>query len=357
MHDHKVIQVLRSFENHEIRKLKKFLNSEYPGFPRKVILLGSYILNCYPDFSEESLSEHRLLDILNIKANEANAHHELIRCLSGLLAAIEQFVAVESLDARSYIKDSFIAEFYYQIQNKPGLSKAIKQNQKAFEKTSTKESANFLYAYINQKLAHNYEKQMKRFDHALAHLQKANIQLDTYYMIQLFQSGIGYIQSARSKPPEADYPLLESAKNYISAHESSLEPLLVLWKLAYELTENPHAKKTYERLKGMLLKHLQQILPMDANAFVAILNNALTLRFQMDEGRKQYIEEKFNLYEIEMREGWLIANGIMNFKTFNNIVVASLALKKNEFAENFIERYSDFLLPEHRESVTNVSFG
>ena len=130
MKDHKVVLLLESMDKLLIRKLKKFLKAEYPGFSEKSVSLGLYILEYYPAFENEYLGESFLLERLGLHAGKPNAKHELTRCLSDLLAAIEHFIAIESLETNTYIKGSFIANFYYQSQNTRGLSKAIKQNRK-----------------------------------------------------------------------------------------------------------------------------------------------------------------------------------------------------------------------------------
>lgn len=349
MRNHKVVLLLMSLEKKTIRKLEKFLQSEYPVFPEKSVALGTYILQCHPDYDSAHLSEKKLLASIGVSPEKPNAKHELTRSLSDFLAALEHFVATEALAENQHMKGSLVADFYYQSQNVRGLSKTIKQNDRMLEKVQKKESAIHLYAYLNHKLAHNFEKQKKNLKGAQSHIVEAATDLNTYFMIQLFQAGIGYIQATYNPPPIADFPLLTASLNYVDRHQEGVMPLLELWKLAYELTLEPQKNAIYDLLKKRLLEDFESIHAVDANSFVTILSNAL--RSQIHLGRKRYLEEQLNLYEIEIREGWLIVNGIMGYVTFNNIIAISLMLGKTAFAQKFIKDHSIYILPVLREQI------
>ena len=71
----------------------------------------------------------------------------------------------------------------------------------------------------------------------------------------------------------------------------------------------------------------------------------------MEQGRTRYLQERFEIYQIEIDNDWIIADDLINYNAFNNIITNSLALGKKEFAISFLEKYQPFLIPEMREDL------
>ncbi|MEZ4686164.1 MAG: hypothetical protein R3B47_08880, partial [Bacteroidia bacterium] len=128
-------------------------------------------------------------------------------------------------------------------------------------------------------------------------------------------------------------------------------PLLVtLWYNAYRLSLNQQDEAFYGSLKETLSLNLRKIPAIDARNFTVILNNSL-LRLAPRNGRTYYLKERFNTYLMEIREGWLIADNVISYHTFNNIIQTSLALGNLEWAEQFLEEHKTYLHEEVAETI------
>ena len=154
MHNHKIFDVLKSFDSKRLKRFADFLNSPYPKKSPKAVSLGVRLTAFYPDFDAGKLDEE--LAYKAFESQKAFSKHELVRYLSLLLTLAEDFIAIESLEKSSYLKGSLITEYYYETKNDAGLKRTIKQNEKKLNTTLFIDSTNYFYSYLNQKASFNY---------------------------------------------------------------------------------------------------------------------------------------------------------------------------------------------------------
>ncbi|MFK7970008.1 MAG: hypothetical protein AB8F95_06550 [Bacteroidia bacterium] len=351
MKDHKLIELFKSFDKATSKKFLHFIQSSYPGYSQKIVSLANFLMSFYPEFEAEDLTETGVFESIGL--NKSFSKHELIRYLSNLLSAVEDFIAIETLLNFQYAKGAFVADYYYKTQNEGRLSKVLKQNEKKLEHATTVDSTNYFYTYLNEKLAHNYSRQKWELNKANLHLDHALTAINHYYYIEVLQAVISFYHQNKKQPDRDEIPLLTPMLEYLEQNKENLPPLIKLWLLSYKLTQQPESVEIYSALKLNLLRHLRITPPVDAHNFTIILNNALTQ--QLSKGRKRYVEELFDIYQIEIQEGWLSANDIMAHNIFTNIIVISLVLGKIQYASSFLEKYQHQLIPEVRENIVTYN--
>ncbi|MFK7971242.1 MAG: hypothetical protein AB8F95_12785 [Bacteroidia bacterium] len=347
MRNHKIFDILRSFDSKRLKRFADFLNSPYPKKSPKAALLGKYLIAFHPDFQSDALEDTTAFKA--IETNKAFSKHELTRYLSLLLSFTEDFIAIEYLQEERFLKGSLLTRFYFETQNDVGLKRTINQNEKELSQDLLPDSTNFFYAYLNKKAHYNYCQRLKKTEEAQTHLYHGSQSLDAYYIIQLLQSAISYYQFHKQKPPKEKLLLLESAMEELSQKESQLPPLVQMWHFACRLTFNPEARIAYDNLKIALHTYLRDISGFDAHNFTLILINSLHRLLGND--RKKYLKERYDLYQIEIAEGWVVVDGVIGYSIFNNIIIASLALGKHEEAEAFLKKYKGNLLPEIHQDI------
>ncbi|MFK7971415.1 MAG: hypothetical protein AB8F95_13680 [Bacteroidia bacterium] len=350
MQNHKVIDVLRSFSPKTAKKFLLYIQSSFTGRALKAIKLGAYLMTFYPNFDQEILTEEAAFKTLEL--NKAYSKQELVRYLSKLLALIEEFIAIDSLENVPYRQGFLVAEFYYETKNDSNFNRSIKQNNKLLSSSQT-DSTNYFYTYLNNKLAHNYARQQRSIKQANTFLDTAVPALDNYYILQLIQSAIAYFYNQKKKPDATIFPLLAPVIEHLEGNKNTISSLVLLWFLAYKLTLDPDDKPLYQELKQTLLLHIKRISSIDAHNIGVVLNN--TAIRQLRGNRKWYIKERFDLYQIEIQESWIIAKGIINYVAFNNIIVIALAYGKIDFSEAFLKDYKRYLLPEAYDDIVSYN--
>ena len=346
MKNHKVIDVLKSFDPKTSKKFLQFIQSPFTGRSLKSKKLGEYLLSFYPSFDHQNLTEKKAFETLEL--GKPFSKQELVRYLSKLLAIIEEFIAIDSHTSNPYLRGYLVAEYYYKTKNNACFRRVVKQNNKLLN-SSQIDSANYFNFYLNNHLAHNFSRQQRNIAEANQYLEDATSSLDNYYMLQLLQSAIAFYYNQKKVPSALEYPLLPAVLTHLENPTTNPSSLVLLWFLAYKLTLAPDDQELYQELKQRLLLHIKSVSHDNAHSIVVVLNNA-SIR-QLKNNRAWYIKERFDIYQIEINEGWIIANSIINYMTFNNIIVAALALGKVSFATAFLKDYKEYLLPEVYEDI------
>ncbi|MFK7970243.1 MAG: hypothetical protein AB8F95_07745 [Bacteroidia bacterium] len=309
--------------------------------------MGEYLIKYYPKFSSNRFSEEAAFQVMFPKI--AFNKHELTRYLSKLSTVLEKFIIVESLDKQPFLAGSLLAEYYYTTQNEAAFKKSQKTNSKTIETLVPKESAHYFFQYLGKKREHNF----------LMHQANKRVipdvfgqvinSLDSYYFIEILQNATGLRSIQGIQESEPKLPLLKPTLQWVSEHLDEASPLIQLWYFAYMLTCDPRSSGAYQNLKEGLLKNLRVIPAISARSFSVLLIRAM--RLQTGNDRKRYLEERFEMYQIEIQEDWIIADKIISYLAFNNIVTVSLALDKEQWAKDFIDKYGSYLIDEIRNDI------
>lgn len=346
---HRVSTVLKTFSKKRIKRFYQYLNSSYPGYPDKSRRLGKYLLTFYPDFESSDLNAHKAYEAIDSDGDFSQ--HELIRYLSILLTALEDFLAIESLQKSPWLKNFLIAECYFETQDEPGFRKSINKLHGSLEAIDKQDSQHVFYDFLAKKLSFNHLLRQKNIPGALERLHLAHEKFDHYYFDQIFQAAV----SERMLQGKAGHNLrlIKPAIEVMEGDASSFPPLTQAWYLTYLLSIKLEDESRYRQLKQVLVMYAHSLPVPDARSIAALLNNSL--RRQKGQDQFAYLQERFDTYLLEIEHNWLVVQGALGHNTFINIIIAALALGEIPFAEKFISDYKTYLLANVRASVVHYA--
>ena len=155
-----------------------------------------------------------------------------------------------------------------------------------------------------------------------------------------------------------DYQMLflESITDEIEQRMGKLPIEVQIWYHAYCMVKEPASKAFYFRLKNSLIEKLELLNEEDGLALFLFLQNSL--HKAIDQQNPIYFQELFELYEIQIRQGWLLSqNGTMLPNVFKNIVTVGITLDKLNWTKDFIEKFQDYLEEESKEDMLAYAWG
>jgi hypothetical protein len=347
MKDHKVIKIIARFDKTTCKRLKSFLESPYHNTSDIVRELGNFLIGCHPAFDDPECNEEAAFRAMF--EEKPFSKHEFNRYMSKFFSVLERFIAVEQLFDSPIIEHLFLEDYYYKTNNALNLKKRQKATLSKIEGSNTEESGLFYYKYLNQKMMHNALMQEANRKGAHGIYKNATESLNTYYLIEIFQAATVIRYQHAGDDIAEQFPLLDRACEAVGQHIQRYPVLVQLWYYAYSLAADRQDQEIYRKLKATLKLNLKKISGTDARSFTVILNSAL--RSQTLTDRKRYIEERFDTYLIEIQEGWIIADNIIQYYTFNNIIQGALALGHIEWAEEFLEENKQYLAADIAETI------
>ncbi|MFK7970239.1 MAG: hypothetical protein AB8F95_07725 [Bacteroidia bacterium] len=347
MKDRKLIQLLQLISPEAVDKLSKFLASPYFNSSQKVTQLGEYFLSFYPNFEGEGLSEEKAFK--SMYPDKTFSTHELNRYTSKLFKLTEQFVEFEGLEHFPYIHGQLRSEYYYHIKADSHFEKSQKEYERFLKKQESPSSAIFFYTYLNKKLSYNFWVQRKDNAKTDNIFNEAFEGLNAYYLTEMLQASATMRWRQKESPSSALMPLLEPAMEFLREHVETMPPIVQIWFYTNEILAQSSDKDYYQRLEDTLLSNFSIVPELDARNLIGFLKARLAK--QPNVTRKEHMEGYFNLTLVEIQQGWIYAGNTIYDGLLNNIITAALALKKTDWARNFLEDSKPYMIPSTKENT------
>ncbi|MBL7828496.1 MAG: hypothetical protein JNJ57_17820 [Saprospiraceae bacterium] len=126
-------------------------------------------------------------------------------------------------------------------------------------------------------------------------------------------------------------------------------PAIAVYYHAYRMLEAPQEDEALEQLKQALFEHETRFPPEEMRVLYLMAINGCIRR--MNAGRKSYVREAFELYNVALERNFLKENGRLSGFTYKNILRVAAGMGAYEWAEQFLETQKAALHPRERENL------
>jgi hypothetical protein len=182
-------------------------------------------------------------------------------------------------------------------------------------------------------------------------LQKLNLALDQYYILQKLKAACSALTLSKLFPSAYTDPMLPRIIQHIEAQNLHQVPAIGLFFAAYLVLANTHADEStqaFHKLKSLLPQSTQIFADEDCRALHRIaLNHCIR---QINRGDRHYLAEAFDLYVAGLQSGALLENGTLSPWTYKNIAAAGLRIGQLDWVAGFIDSYRDQVPAEFRDA-------
>lgn len=347
MQQRKIIQVLRSFSNKELKTLEKFVASPYFNENQYIVNLFDFLKKYAPKFSSSQLTTENAF--YYVYPREVYKEQTITKLLSKLYKIIEAFIAHDMYEKQAVVQKINIMDYH----NNRLLFKFFPSQLKDANKLQKK-----VKYHDNHYFYHQYQIEVQNsffqstHDERIAdvNFQNNNHYLDIHFIISKLML-FGYmLNRQRSVNIEYDFTMMEELLQFLETSSYQEIPVIALWHRGVLLLRNPNDEKNYNNLKGLLEKYgnLQRL--EEIRVLYTILENASKEVFKTP---KEYYEELFQLYEKQLKMGLFYTDGYLLPAIFKNISTIALRLEKYDWTANFIEENYQKLLPEAQIDLYN----
>lgn len=354
----KVIDILKTFTNDELKSFRDFLNSPFHNKNKNVIKLFSALKEYYPDFDSDKLSKEKVYN----KLFKGKKYNDLVMriLLSNLVTLLEKFFVLKELDKDNkgisgYLISELMDRKLYSIAGhefkkaasktitspndlvnnmliaaKKGEFSILTDNQKGNDK-NLNDLANNLIAYFLIKLPETY--------------LDLNIHKDLYNIKQ-DENIIGYFMD-----------MFDFAAYIEFLQENKFEHIELV-KLYYNMFlagKNIDDDNNYYNFKMSLDKQVDNFKHVEKyNLYIRLEGLAIE---KIERGRQDFYKELYEIYKKMIKMNILIVPGSKFIPTelFRNIVFTGMTLNKYKWTENFINDFIQFISPDMRDNVYNHS--
>ncbi len=362
--DTKLIAFLRTFSKIELSEFDKFLKSPYFKKERDPLPLYNYLKRHYPEFPPDKVIEEQIINELYPgEKSDDKKYRDLVRNISStLLKAVNEFMIHSSVKNNVMLKnrivlngflDRNLLKYYDQY-----LTDTYKELSMMNQESATVALEYFQLEQLNTRYF-AYTLEYKKFlDHGIRSLEWNSAQ---FILNLIWTAKIKYLEETyNNAKPESDFTNriieaidIEKAIDAFSAHEKY--PQLLFNYYAYKSIINENDLDYYRKAKTIFIANRSNISRFEKNFFYADLMNILSSGKDISDGYKRSELFEIMSFCVEDKAYKVSDDDFMHPSFYRSAVIHSTAVREYDWAENFIENYTDELQPEYVDNMKYFS--
>lgn len=349
MHKSKIVNVLKTFSEEEIKKFSDFLSSPYYNTNQTLTKFYNALKKFYPDFEGSGASKETLYK----KLFEGEKYNDqVMRNLSSqLLKLSKEFITAETFNKDTYTKSLFLLS---DLKTRD-LYTLFKNDYKLLENALSKEKVDSELFVKMQRMEEIYTSfQLQRNKQLLVYdsisrssdylLFSSFIRLcDKYINIKINQDALNVdvenelvIQYFKCLDLKTLIKFIDE-KNYRNADIIKL----YYYKMAAVL--EPDNNEYYFLLKNLLVKIYATLTPFEVTTMFLSLEYIAT--YKLNHGDRSFYKELFFIHDFEVKNKInepFLHLGIRAL-TFRNKVYIALRVGEIDWAENYVKQFRKYL--------------
>ncbi|MFZ1321920.1 MAG: hypothetical protein WAT71_10220 [Ignavibacteria bacterium] len=359
----KVIDILKSFSDKEIKRFEEFLLSPFHTKNKKAALLFRLLSEYHPGYDNQSLTKENLFQ--KIFASEVKNYNDasIRNLLSDLMILAEKFLSYIAFE-----KDKFdVLEKGLRELSERRLSgvfdKKLNSTDELFNPKEFEGEIRFFNKHIIEELKSSslqFKDNLKLYkDNSLI---KSTDYLTYYYLIKIFKL-LNFIEFQKQYSADSSSLLISKILTGINiedvlkhAEQFSKEyyEILLVYYNMYKALAYPLNYDYYFEFKKSLLKYDEIFVPIEKYGLYVCLSNSCIQK--IDNGDEKFFKECFSVYEIMFKKNVFDCYpGYLSMTTFTSVIITGLAACEHEKVEVYIKDNSDKLNPDHKSDAVNYA--
>ena len=354
MHNNKLITLLQTFSGHDLVRFKKYLLSPFFNESKELVQLFEAVKTVLPVSNKTEANGDKLGLWAKMFPGKKYNDTRFRRLCSDLLRLAMDFLAYTNFTNHPGSTHRYLLDAMTGMPLKKHFNGAIRQMERTLDRAANRDADyHFLSYFMNRKLQEQQEHNPNKpalFDH----LKKASYHLDCYYLskkLEQYTDSLGYQDMLSEAEDIQLFPgLLEHVKN---SHYLK-EPAVKAWYLVVLMRLHPEQEDYFFQLKNLVEKDGHCFPKTELHTFFIHLMN-YCIYTKINQNRPDYYDELFSLYLISLEKEIIFVNQQLNPHHYKNIITISLRLKKFDWVEDFIQKYTHLLPESDKENAYNYN--
>jgi hypothetical protein len=180
-------------------------------------------------------------------------------------------------------------------------------------------------------------------------LQPLPDQLTTFYISEMLRHACTARVHQEVGGQKYRIDLLEVILEAAGQEEMLQAPAVAVYYFGYKMLQSLDDADSFEQLKSALAQYVDCFTPEEMRGLYLMAINGCIRR--MNAGKRQYIQEAFQLYKTALQHDFLTENGFLSGFTYKNVIRIGVALNEMTWTENFLEQNKTSLHPRERDNL------
>jgi|GEM_PF-1196815 len=339
----KVFQILSNLNRVEIKHLKNYIDSEQHGYPAEIRpIFGLFLKSLNND--KPFPDNQTILKKLSSKKQLTDQDVRLFK--SYILKAAEYILVSQEVQHSDGLYNLLLSK----ALNKKGIVQvAAKSHENAMVQIDRNPYRNAEYFSNRFKLLEEMYKNQKNSSRVDYDFESTYKSLDVYYLSERFRL-LTQLQNYKQILGKSynDLNLSLILEDIENRSEFLNEPCIAIYYYTYKILENPESEELFIPLMSYIESSVS-LFPKDEFRDILLTVNNFCIR-KINEGKPEYLEKSFNIYQLGITSGALLEKGFLSRFTFKNIITLGIRLKEYDWTASFIEQNYTLLEKRYQES-------
>lgn len=349
MLSNKLYTLLQTLSKQDLQRFKKFIHSPYFNENQQLILLFELIHPFLKETTKQTaLTKENTWTVLF--PNQSYSDTKMRRLCSDLTKQVYTFLSIQKFKEEELVQKSFLLDTLNDATLTKQYDSVYNSMQKDSSKTITK-SANYHY-YQHLLLANQYLYQAKQRKPFLDVFKSADHHLDCFYFLTKLKNYCAELGNKSSIQISEGMKILPNLFPYLEQENFAKVPSIKAYLLVIKLLTEPEKEDFFWTLKEFIATE-GSISKGDLNELYAHLMNYCANK--LNGGNTDYYLHLFDLYKVALDKKVIIEKDRLDFQQYKNIVGIGLKVQAYDWVEQFIQKYTQYLIPSKRENALNFN--
>jgi len=349
MQKSRLLEIFKSLNKVEVKKLRKWVRSPFFNQREDVILLFDYLEKNRP--FEKIAKLHREHIFSKIFPNEKYDEKKIGYAQSFLLTEIKKFIAYQE-----FSKDEMRPQIYLtRSLRKRGLNRLFEGEWKSanvlLEKQPVRNSKYHFYNYQLQNEQYEFTNNLSRKQPK--GLQEASNELTNYFIAEKLKQSCDKLSHQKLIGADYQQEFVTMVLHYLENNKIPDSTAVDIYYQSYKTLSETEDISHFENLKRKLKNESDKFPKPELNhLYLVAINYCIK---QLNAGKSNFSNEVLDLYKEGLRQKVFMINGYLDRFTYKNTVAAAIHLKEFEWVEKFIYDYKNQLNIKWREDMFNYN--
>lgn len=362
MKESRVIEILKSFNEEDLKSFGKFLESPFVNSRRKISLLFDYLIKFYPEFDSHKLKKEFIFG--KLFPGSKYDDKKISNYITDLTKAAEDYLMHDAIITDEVESLMYTSKGFYR---KKLFNQALKIINRVEKKLLPGFSSGKNY-FANMKKINYLKsvyysdtdfKKMNESEHSSFEIAALQFLVDYTWMMCEKETGSGtFYTKEKNNLTEIIAQSFDIKKflELIDKFDSRLAPVALLHYRILKTIDEPGSTENYELLKNMFYENISLYDREERFMIFGHLINSCGEKIRVFK-QDNYAKEMFEVYK-KMLEHNSFSKSESEFLLiidYRNIMMLAILYNDPEFIKKLFSEYSSYIDPEHKSDVVHLS--
>lgn len=350
MQNTKLLQLLKTLDKTEFRRLFQFIQSPYFNRNEAIVDLYQYLRKYYPLFESPNLEKEKVFQ--KLFPGQTFNLNKMRKLMSGLTKLVEAYLLTLEFQEDGYERKKWLADIYLQRSLMPFFQKSMQELTIELDDLPTRNRAYYQEIFhLNQQLF--FLSPTARQTDGRQLLEQAMEGLDSFYLLAKLQLIAEMRTRENILAEQYEIRFLEEIVRTSRRSFASKNLLYLIYLNIIDLHENVNGTTAFSVALALFKKTISTIKRDEQQTILNhLLNHCIRL---INQGETAYKKDLFELYKLRIEYDLLLENNQITDLTFSNIVSIGASMKAFDWTKNFIDKFAGYLKEDIREDIRALS--